>query len=113
MVRRLVFTAIVVVGVGIALTQFDQLNKLANAVLVSSAVIGIVLGFAAQKVLAYLLAGIQLALSQPIRDRDSVTIEGEDGPGGGSDAVVHLPRHGRRPARDRPERDRGHQTPLR
>jgi len=79
MVRRLVFTAIIVVGVGIALTQFDQLNKLANAVLASSAVIGIVLGFAAQKVLANPLAGIQLALSQPIRIGDSVTIEGETG----------------------------------
>ena len=79
MVRRLVFTAIILIGVGIALTQFEQLNKLANAVLASSAVIGIVLGFAAQKVLANPLAGIQLALSQPIRIGDSVTIEGETG----------------------------------
>jgi small-conductance mechanosensitive channel len=79
MVRRLVSTAIIVLGIGIALTQFDQLNKLANAVLASSAVIGLVLGFAAQKVLANPLAGIQLAISQPIRIGDSVTIEGETG----------------------------------
>jgi small-conductance mechanosensitive channel len=79
MVRRLVSTAIIVLGIGIALTQFDQLNKLANAMLASSAVIGLVLGFAAQKVLANPLAGIQLAISQPIRIGDSVTIEGETG----------------------------------
>lgn len=79
MVRRLVFVAIVVVGLGIALSQFDKLDKLANAVLASSAVLGIVLGFAAQKILANPLAGVLLAISQPIRIGDTVTIEGETG----------------------------------
>lgn len=79
MIRRLVFAAIIVIGLGIALSQFDKLNKLANAVLASSAVIGIVLGFAAQKVLANPLAGILLVISQPIRIGDTVTIEGETG----------------------------------
>jgi len=79
MVRRLVFVAIIIVGLGIALSQFDKLNKLANAVLASSAVIGLVLGFAAQKILANPLAGILLAISQPIRIGDSVTIEDETG----------------------------------
>ncbi|MET0749473.1 MAG: mechanosensitive ion channel domain-containing protein [Solirubrobacterales bacterium] len=79
MVRRLVFVVIIVVGLGIALSQFDKLNKLANAVLASSAVIGLVLGFAAQKILANPIAGILLAIAQPIRIGDSVTIEGETG----------------------------------
>jgi small-conductance mechanosensitive channel len=79
MVRRLVFVAIIIVGLGIALSQFDRLDKLANAVLASSAVIGLVLGFAAQKILANPLAGILLAISQPIRIGDSVTIEDETG----------------------------------
>ncbi len=79
MIRRLVFAAIIVVGLGIALSQFDKLNKLANAVLASSAVLGIVLGFAAQKILANPLAGILLAISQPIRIGDKVTIEDETG----------------------------------
>ena len=78
MIRRLVFAAIIV-GLGIALSQFDKLNKLANAVLASSAVIGIVLGFAAQRILANPLAGILLAISQPIRIGDKVTIEDETG----------------------------------
>jgi small-conductance mechanosensitive channel len=79
MIRRLVFAAIIVVGLGIALSQFDKLNRLANAVLASSAVLGLVLGFAAQKILANPLAGILLAISQPIRIGDTVTIEGETG----------------------------------
>ena len=79
MVRRLVFVAIIIVGLGIALSQFDRLDKLANAVLASSAVVGLVLGFAAQKILANPLAGILLAISQPIRIGDSVTIEDETG----------------------------------
>jgi small-conductance mechanosensitive channel len=79
MVRRLVFAAIILIGLAIALSQFDKLNKLANALLASSAVLGLVLGFAAQKILANPLAGILLAISQPIRIGDSVTIEGETG----------------------------------
>ena len=79
MVRRLVFVVIIVVGLGIALSQFDKLNKLANAVLASSAVLGLVLGFAAQKILANPIAGILLAIAQPIRIGDSVTIEDETG----------------------------------
>ena len=79
MIRRLVFVTIIVIGVGIALSQFDNLNKLANAVLASGAVIGLILGFAAQKILANPLAGIMLAITQPIRIGDKVTIEDETG----------------------------------
>ena len=70
---------IIVIGIALALSQFDKLNKLANAVLASSAVLGLVLGLAAQKVLANPLAGILLAISQPIRIGDTVTIDDETG----------------------------------
>ncbi|HEX2466731.1 MAG TPA: mechanosensitive ion channel domain-containing protein [Solirubrobacterales bacterium] len=79
MIRRLIFVTIIVIGVGIALSQVDHLNKLANAVLASGVVLGLVLGFAAQKVLANPLAGIMLAITQPIRIGDKVTIEDETG----------------------------------
>jgi small-conductance mechanosensitive channel len=79
LVRRLVFVVIIIVGLGIALSQFDKLNRLANAVLASSAVVGLVLGFAAQRILANPIAGLLLAISQPIRIGDSVTIEDETG----------------------------------
>jgi small-conductance mechanosensitive channel len=75
LIRRLVFVAIVLIGAGIALSQFDKLSKLAAGLLASSAVVGLVLGFAAQKVLANPLAGIMLAITQPIRIGDAIEIE--------------------------------------
>ena len=79
LIRRLVFVTIIVIGALLALSEFSKFDRLANAVLASSAVLGIVLGFAAQKVLANPLAGILLAISQPIRIGDLVTIGDETG----------------------------------
>jgi small-conductance mechanosensitive channel len=78
-IRRLVFVVIIVIGVAIALSQFTKLNKLATGILASSAVLGLVLGLAARQVLANPLAGILLAVSQPIRIGDMVTIADETG----------------------------------
>ena len=78
-VRRLVFVTIVVVGIGLALSQFTKLEKLATGLLASSAVLGIVLGLAARQVLANPLAGILLAITQPIRIGDTITLEDETG----------------------------------
>ena len=79
LVRRLVFAAIIVVGIAVALSQFNKLNKLATGILASSAVVGLVLGLAARQVLANPLAGILLAVTQPIRIGDTVTIGEETG----------------------------------
>jgi small-conductance mechanosensitive channel len=79
LIRRLVFVAIIVVGIGVALAQFDKLNKLATGILASSAVVGLVLGLAARQIIANPLAGILLAVSQPIRIGDTVTIADETG----------------------------------
>lgn len=75
LIRRLVFVVIILIGTAIALSQFDKLSKLANALLASSAVIGLILGFAAQRVLANPLAGVLLAFTQPIRIGDSIEID--------------------------------------
>ena len=77
LIRRLVFVTIIVIGLAIALAQFDKLNRLATGILASSAVLGLVLGLAARQVLANPLAGILLAISQPIRIGDTITF-GED-----------------------------------
>lgn len=79
LIRRLVFAAIIVIGLALALSQFTKLNKLATGILASSAVLGLVLGLAARQVLANPLAGILLAVSQPIRIGDMVTIGEETG----------------------------------
>jgi small-conductance mechanosensitive channel len=79
LIRRLVFVTILLIGAAIALSQFEKLSKLATGLLASSAVVGLILGFAAQRVLANPLAGIMLAITQPIRIGDSIEIEETSG----------------------------------
>jgi small-conductance mechanosensitive channel len=79
LVRRLIFAAIVLIGVALALSKFPSVNRLATGILASSAVIGIVVGFAARQTLANVIAGILLAITQPIRIGDLVTFEEETG----------------------------------
>src|SRR5436190_5333727 len=79
LVRRLVFATILVLGVGFALIQFPSVKRVATGVLASSAVLGLVVGFAARQTLANGVAGILLAIAQPIRIGDLVTVEGETG----------------------------------
>jgi small-conductance mechanosensitive channel len=78
-VRRLVTAGIVVIGLMIALTQFPVLERLATGVLASSAVLGLVIGFAARATIANAVAGVLLAITQPIRIGDMVTFEEETG----------------------------------
>jgi small-conductance mechanosensitive channel len=77
--RRVIYAAIIVVGVAFALSSFETVRRLATGVLASSAVIGIVVGFAARQSIANAVAGIALAITQPIRIGDLVTFEGETG----------------------------------
>ncbi len=77
LVRRLLFVVILVIGAALALSRFAQFERLATGILASSAVLGLVVGFAARQTLANLVAGILIAITQPIRIGDTVTI-GED-----------------------------------
>jgi small-conductance mechanosensitive channel len=79
LVRRLVSVTIIVIGIALALAQFAAVKRLATGVLASSAVIGLVVGFAARQTLANAVAGILLAITQPIRVGDLVTFQGETG----------------------------------
>jgi small-conductance mechanosensitive channel len=65
--------------VALALSKFPSVNRLATGILASSAVIGIVVGFAARQTLANGIAGILLAITQPIRIGDLVTFEEHTG----------------------------------
>jgi small conductance mechanosensitive channel len=77
--RRAVVAVIVLVGVFIALSQFDALDRIATSVLASGALAAAVLGFAARQTLANLVAGILIAITQPLRIGDEVCFEGESG----------------------------------
>ncbi|MGH2763748.1 MAG: mechanosensitive ion channel family protein [Thermoleophilaceae bacterium] len=79
LVRRLTFAAIVLIGVALAASLFDPITRLAAGILASTAVLGIVVGFAARQALANAIAGIMLAITQPIRIGDLVTFEEETG----------------------------------
>src|SRR5215216_251935 len=67
------------VGGAIALSYVHKLERLTTGILASSAVLGLVIGLAARQVLANPLAGILLAITQPIRIGDMVTIAEETG----------------------------------
>jgi small-conductance mechanosensitive channel len=77
--RRMVEVTIVVIGIAVALAQFAALDRIAGTVLASSAIAAAVVGFAARQVLANAIAGMQLAITQPLRVGDRVTFEGETG----------------------------------
>jgi small-conductance mechanosensitive channel len=79
LVRRLIFAVILLIGAMLALSQFEGVKQVATGILASSAVLGLVVGFAARQTLANAIAGILLAITQPIRIGDLVTFEGETG----------------------------------
>ncbi len=77
--RRAVEAVIVVIGVALAVAQFTELDRLASTVLASSAIAAAVIGFAARQVLANAIAGMVLAITQPLRIGDLVTFEDQTG----------------------------------
>jgi small conductance mechanosensitive channel len=79
LVRRLIFVTILLIGFALAAAQFPSVKQLATGILASSAVVGLVVGFAARQTLANAVAGILLAVAQPVRIGDLVTFEGETG----------------------------------
>jgi small-conductance mechanosensitive channel len=78
-VRRLVAASLLVIGVAIAISQFTALDRLAASILASGAIVAASFGFAARQVLANVVAGVMLAVNQPIRIGDLITLEGETG----------------------------------
>jgi small-conductance mechanosensitive channel len=79
LVRRFVYAAIIAIGIALALSQFAAIKRVATGVLASSAVLGLVVGFAARATLANAVAGVLLAITQPVRIGDLITFEGETG----------------------------------
>ena len=61
------------------LMLFEEMRRFGTSILASAGVVGIIIGFAAQKTISNLFAGFQLAMTQPIRLDDVVIVEGEWG----------------------------------
>jgi small-conductance mechanosensitive channel len=69
----------VLVGASIALMTFPAIRELGMTLLASAGIIGLVAGIAARPVFGNLIAGLQIALAQPIRLDDVIIVEGEWG----------------------------------
>lgn len=76
---RVLMGAIVLVGVSLILLTFPMVRQIGTALLASAGIIGLVAGIAAKPVFGNLIAGLQIALTQPIRLDDVVIVEGEWG----------------------------------
>jgi small-conductance mechanosensitive channel len=73
--RRTIRVAIVFVGVLSALLVIPEVRAIAGGILASSAVLGIVIGFAAQQTLGNFIAGLSIAFTQPVRLGDSIEVD--------------------------------------
>src|SRR5438105_10088690 len=77
--RRSVTTTILFVGLLSALLVIPAVRVVAGGLLASSAVLGIVVGFASQRTLGNFVAGLLIAFTQPLRLGDEVTVENTEG----------------------------------
>jgi small-conductance mechanosensitive channel len=78
-IRRMAISLILILTACVILLSFNNLRKIGTGLLTGVGVGGIIIGFAAQKSLSNLLAGFQLAFTQPLRIDDVLVVEGEWG----------------------------------
>jgi len=79
LIRKIIVTAVVILATGSVLMLFNPVRQFGTSILASAGIASIVIGFAAQKTLGNVLAGIQIALTQPLLIDDIVVVEGEFG----------------------------------
>jgi len=77
--KKIATVVIVIFTVATMLMVFDSVRQLGTSILASAGVLGVIVGFAAQRSIATVLAGFQIAMTQPIRLDDVVIVEGEWG----------------------------------
>jgi len=77
--QRLIQVAIIVVGAALFLMQFQVVRTIGVSLLASAGLVGVVVGIAAQKTIGNFVAGLQIAVTQPIRVGDTVIVENEYG----------------------------------
>ena len=77
--ERILFVIITFIAIATALMNFDSIRQIGISLFASAGIAGIIIGFASQKLIGTFLAGVQLAITQPIRIDDVVIVEGEWG----------------------------------
>ena len=78
-IKKVITSLVTILALGAILMSFEQVRELGAGLLASAGVAGLVIGLAAQRTLGNLLAGIQIAITQPIRLDDVVIVENEWG----------------------------------
>ncbi len=79
LLEKVIVFVIVLFGVGAILLSFDSIRQIGIGLFASAGVAGIIIGLSAQKVVGALLAGVQIAITQPFRIDDAVLVENEWG----------------------------------
>ncbi|MDO6604226.1 mechanosensitive ion channel family protein [Arenibacter palladensis] len=77
--ERIFIVVVIVLALGAALMSFESIREIGVSLFASAGVAGIIIGFSAQKLIGSILAGIQIAFTQPIKFDDVVIVEGEWG----------------------------------
>ena len=77
--QNIINVVIALIAVGAVMMTFESVRELGTSLLASAGIAGIIIGFAAQRTIATIVAGFQIAITQPIRIDDVVIVEGEWG----------------------------------
>ncbi|TFG78941.1 MAG: mechanosensitive ion channel [Flavobacteriales bacterium] len=77
--ERIAIFVVVIIAMGLALMSFESIREIGVSIFASAGVAGIIIGLSAQKMIGTILAGIQIAIAQPIKLDDVVIVEGEWG----------------------------------
>ena len=75
--RRVFIFVMILGGIWIGLSEFTNIDGLGKTLLTSAGIAGAVIGIAAQPILGNIIAGMQVAITQPVRIGDTVMMEGE------------------------------------
>jgi small-conductance mechanosensitive channel len=79
LIERLVYALVILLGIAIALSQFDGVRSIGEKVLASGAIAAAIVGFAARQTLANVVAGVMLAITQPLRVGDWILFDDDYG----------------------------------
>jgi len=79
LIQRMLNFLIVIATIATILMTFESIRQIGSTILASAGVLGLIIGFAAQKSLGTLFAGIQIAITQPIRIDDLIVVQGVSG----------------------------------
>jgi small-conductance mechanosensitive channel len=79
LLEKVIVFVIVIIAVGLILMSIEGIREIGIGIFASAGVAGIIIGLSAQKIVGTLLAGIQIAITQPFRVDDAVVVENEWG----------------------------------